>query len=88
MLGISECGYVEEIWRCCVREVNNVMSFAVGAMYVRQQFDNESTSLALSMIWTVEEAFLHNLYNLDWIDFNTKIAAEYKADAMTDKIGS
>ena len=77
----------EETWRSCVTDTNNVMGFAVGAMFVRQSFRGESKPLAESMISSVKEAFKSNFDNLDWMDDETRQAARLKADAITDMIG-
>lgn len=77
----------EETWRSCVTDTNNVMGFAVGAMFVRQSFRGESKPLAESMIAAVKEAFKNNFENLDWMDEETRSAARDKANAITDMIG-
>nr|CAG4649968.1 EOG090X01U4 [Sida crystallina] len=77
----------EEIWRSCVTDTNNVLGFAVGAMFVRQNFRGDSKPLAESMISTVKEAFKKNFQKLDWMDDETRNAAREKADAITDMIG-
>ena len=35
----------EEVWRSCVTDTNNVLGFAVGGMFVRQNFRGESKPL-------------------------------------------
>jgi endothelin-converting enzyme len=40
----------EETWRGCVTDTNNVLGFAVGAMFIRQSFQGKSKPLAESMI--------------------------------------
>ena len=77
----------EETWRSCVTDTNNVLGFAVGAMFVRQNFHGESKPLAESMIATVKEAFKRNFDKLDWMDQDTRKAARDKADAISDMIG-
>jgi endothelin-converting enzyme len=65
-----------------------VLGFAVGAMFVKQNFHGESKPLAETMIAAVKEAFKNNFDNLDWMDDETRLAARDKADAITDMIGS
>lgn len=77
----------EETWRSCVTDTNNVMGFAVGAMFVRQNFRGESKPLAESMIAAVKVAFQRNFDRLDWMDEETRKAARDKAEAITDMIG-
>lgn len=77
----------EETWRSCVTDTNSVLGFAVGAMFVKQNFHGESKPLAENMIAAVKEAFKNNFDNLDWMDDETRLAARDKADAITDMIG-
>ncbi|KZS20196.1 Endothelin-converting enzyme 1 [Daphnia magna] len=77
----------EETWRSCVTDTNSVLGFAVGAMFVKQNFHGESKPLAENMIAAVKEAFKNNFDNLDWMDEETRLAARDKADAITDMIG-
>lgn len=77
----------EEQWRYCVSDTNNVMGFAIGAMFVRDVFHGKSKSKAEEMINEIREAFVKNLVNLDWMDSETRKSAEKKANAITDMIG-
>ncbi|KAG7209982.1 hypothetical protein KM043_011568 [Ampulex compressa] len=77
----------EEQWRYCVSDANNVMGFAIGAMFVREVFHGKSKPMAEEMIDQVRKAFTKNLKNLDWMDAETRKAAEEKANAITDMIG-
>ncbi|XP_034180003.1 M13 family metallopeptidase neprilysin 3 isoform X2 [Osmia lignaria lignaria] len=77
----------EEQWRYCVSDTNNAMGFAIGAMFVREVFRGKSKPMAEEMIDQVRKAFTKNLKNLDWMDTETRNAAEEKANAITDMIG-
>lgn len=61
--------------------------FAVGAMFVREVFHGEAKTQGEIMIDNIRNAFKRNLKNLDWMDSETRSAAEIKADAITDMIG-
>lgn len=61
--------------------------FAVGAMFVREVFHGEAKTQGEIMIDNIRSAFKRNLMNLDWMDAETREAAETKADAITDMIG-
>lgn len=37
----------EESWRSCVTDTDNVLGFALGSMFVKDQFKGESKSLVL-----------------------------------------
>ncbi|EDW26543.1 GL13072 [Drosophila persimilis] len=77
----------EEIWRYCVSDTNNVVGFAVGAIFVRQAFHGESKPAAEQMIVEIREAFKHNMQNLTWVDKQTRERAIEKADQISDMIG-
>ncbi|XP_052752968.1 endothelin-converting enzyme homolog isoform X1 [Galleria mellonella] len=77
----------EESWRYCVTDTNNAIGFAVGAMFVREVFHGEAKTQGEIMIDNIRNAFKRNLKNLDWMDSETREAAETKADAITDMIG-
>ncbi|CAG2061727.1 unnamed protein product, partial [Timema podura] len=76
----------EESWRYCVSDTNNVIGFAIGAMFVREVFHGNSKPMAEDMINEIREAFKRNLKMLSWMDQETREAAERKADAITDMI--
>lgn len=77
----------EEQWRYCVTDTNNQMGFAVGAMFVREEFHGKSKPMAEQMIEKIRRAFTQNLRNLEWMDNKTREAAVEKANAITDMIG-
>lgn len=77
----------EEPWRYCVSDTNNAIGFAIGAMFVREVFNGEAKPQAENMINSVRLAFKDNLKNLQWMDAETRILANEKADAISDMIG-
>ncbi|XP_076306637.1 M13 family metallopeptidase neprilysin 3 isoform X2 [Tachypleus tridentatus] len=77
----------ETPWRYCVGDTNNVIGFALGAMFVREVFRGESKTMAENMINEVKKAFKDNMPLLDWMDAETRQLAKDKADAITDMIG-
>lgn len=81
---------IDEIsrWRSCVEEVTKTMKFAVAALYVRQEFDVKSRLLAASMFSSVKEAFMNNLNQIDWMDYETRLASKDKVEAMQINIGT
>lgn len=64
-----------------------VLGFAIGAMFVREVFHGDSKPQAEEMINEIRSAFKENLRKLNWMDKETKILAEEKADAISDMIG-
>ncbi|XP_048513840.1 endothelin-converting enzyme homolog isoform X3 [Athalia rosae] len=77
----------DEPWRYCVSDTNNVMGFAIGAMFVREVFHGQSKTMAEGMIDEIRRAFTQNLKNHEWMDAETRKSAEEKANAITDMIG-
>ncbi|XP_030566153.1 neprilysin-3 isoform X1 [Drosophila novamexicana] len=77
----------EEVWRYCVSDTNNVIGFAVGAIFVRQAFHGVSKPAAEQMIGEIREAFKLNLQNLSWVDKQTRERAIEKANEISDMIG-
>ncbi|XP_050671750.1 endothelin-converting enzyme homolog isoform X2 [Leptidea sinapis] len=77
----------EESWRYCVTDTNNAIGFAVGAMFVREVFHGAAKTEGEIMIDNIRAAFKQHLKQLDWMDAETREAAESKADAITDMIG-
>lgn len=77
----------EEPWRYCVSDTNNAIGFAIGAMFVREVFQGEAKPQAEDLINSVRLAFKDNLKNLQWMDPETRILANEKADAISDMIG-
>ncbi|XP_044763653.1 endothelin-converting enzyme homolog isoform X2 [Coccinella septempunctata] len=80
-------GGEEPQWRYCIQDTNNVLGFAIGAIFVREVFHQESKMQAQEMINNVRNAFTRNFKNLDWMDEETRKAAESKADDISDMIG-
>ncbi|XP_028131382.1 endothelin-converting enzyme homolog isoform X3 [Diabrotica virgifera virgifera] len=74
-------------WRYCIQDTNSVLGFAIGAIFVREVFDNSSKSQAEDMINNVRNAFKTNFKNLKWMDNETRQVAIDKADAISDMIG-
>lgn len=56
-------------------------------MFVREVFDRDAKVEGETMINHIRDAFKNNLRNLDWMDAETRKAAEQKADKITDMIG-
>lgn len=65
----------------------SVLGFAIGAMFVREVFHGDSKPQAEEMINEIRSAFKENLWKLSWMDKETKVLAEEKADAISDMIG-
>ncbi|XP_072385133.1 neprilysin-1-like [Diabrotica undecimpunctata] len=74
-------------WAQCVEWTNKKMGMAVGALYIRENFDHLSKETALEMIHTIREAFNELLAENHWMDDETRTVAKEKADAINERIG-
>lgn len=64
------------------------LGFAVGAIFVREVFHGDTKTQAEVMVNDVRNAFKKNFQYLKWMDPETREAAEVKADAISDMIGT
>ncbi|XP_053660923.1 neprilysin-4 [Anopheles marshallii] len=74
-------------WKNCVTQVNANMGMAVGAMFVRRYFDENSKRDTLKMTHELQESFREILDQTSWIDAATRRLAEQKVNAMSLRIG-
>ncbi|XP_033231624.1 neprilysin-1-like [Belonocnema kinseyi] len=74
-------------WSQCVEWTNKKLGMAVGALFIRDNFNHESKETALQMIQTIREAFNDLLIENQWMDDETRAVAKNKADSMNERIG-
>ncbi|KAL1137603.1 hypothetical protein AAG570_009299 [Ranatra chinensis] len=74
-------------WSQCVEWTNKKMGMAVGALYIKKNFNQHSKETALVMIHTIREAFNELLEENHWMDDETRSVAKEKANAMNERIG-
>ncbi|XP_064459622.1 neprilysin-1-like [Ornithodoros turicata] len=74
-------------WHHCVELANKKMGMAVGALFIKDNFDPRSKETATEMIHNIREAFNELLKENDWMDVETRKVAEEKANAMNERIG-
>lgn len=74
-------------WKVCIAQVNTNMGMALGSMFVRKYFDENSKKDTLKMTHELQQAFREILKTTDWLDDQTKHLAELKVNAMSLKIG-
>ncbi|EZA54238.1 Membrane metallo-endopeptidase-like protein [Ooceraea biroi] len=74
-------------WSQCVEWTNKKLGMAVGALFIRDNFNHESKETALEMIRTIREAFNELLAENHWMDDETRAVAKKKADSMNERIG-
>lgn len=71
----------------CVLQLNSNMGMAVGAMFVRKYFDENSKKDTLEMTHELQQSFREIINSTDWIDGPTKALSEEKLNAMSLRIG-
>ncbi|KAK8726821.1 hypothetical protein OTU49_010077 [Cherax quadricarinatus] len=74
-------------WNLCIDWTNKRLGMAVGALFIKENFNPESKETALEMIHTLRSAFSDLLEENDWMDDETRAVAREKANAMNEKIG-
>ncbi|XP_030381091.1 neprilysin-1 [Scaptodrosophila lebanonensis] len=74
-------------WSQCVEWTNKKLGVAVGALFIRDNFNQESKEVALEMIHTIRAAFNELLAENHWMDDETRAVAKEKADSMNERIG-
>ncbi|XP_025266965.1 neprilysin-4 isoform X2 [Camponotus floridanus] len=74
-------------WKNCVTQVNSNMGMAVGSMFVKKYFDENSKNDTLSMTREIQRSFRELLNKTNWIDIDTKRLATEKVNAMSLRIG-
>lgn len=74
-------------WKNCISQVNSNMGMALGSMFVRKYFDENSKNDTLTMTRDIQQSFRELLRLTDWIDDETKNLAAHKVDEMMLRIG-
>ncbi|XP_014473238.1 PREDICTED: endothelin-converting enzyme 1-like isoform X4 [Dinoponera quadriceps] len=74
-------------WKNCVTQVNSNMGMAVGSMFVKKYFDENSKNDTLSMTREIQRSFRELFDKTNWIDGETKRLATEKVNAMSLRIG-
>ncbi|XP_057356565.1 endothelin-converting enzyme 2 isoform X5 [Manis pentadactyla] len=74
-------------WQTCISSTDDALGFALGALFVKATFDQQSKQIAEGMISEIRTAFEEALGQLVWMDEKTRRAAKEKADSIYDMIG-
>ncbi|XP_055336820.1 membrane metallo-endopeptidase-like 1 [Paramacrobiotus metropolitanus] len=74
-------------WRVCVQYVNDNLGMALGAMFVREHFKEDSKEIAQLMIRELRLSFIELVDEVDWMEGVTKLKAKEKMNSMIDNIG-
>lgn len=76
----------DQRWKECVMIIAPEFRIAVGAMYIREYFKQESKAVAIEMVGHIQEAFREIIKTRDWMDETTKSAALAKLEKMSVNI--
>jgi len=74
-------------WSECVGKTTSSLSVAVGSLYVRNYFDEDSRKIALELVEEIRKEFLNIVDENDWMDKETKGKAVAKANSIVAHIG-
>jgi len=74
-------------WEECTDLVSGSLGNAVGAMYVREYFSEDSKQSVLEMVGDLRTTFNSMIEDLDWMDADTRVRAKEKSLSMTTHIG-
>ncbi|KAM7006134.1 endothelin-converting enzyme 1 [Tautogolabrus adspersus] len=74
-------------WKLCVSDTDSALGFALGAMFVKDTFAEDSKSIAEDMVGDIKSAFEESIKYVNWMDAETKKAAKEKADALYNMVG-
>ncbi|XP_034056901.1 endothelin-converting enzyme 1 isoform X1 [Gymnodraco acuticeps] len=74
-------------WKLCVSDTDSALGFALGAMFVKDTFPEDSKTIAEDMVAEIKWAFEDSLKDVIWMDSETKKAAKEKADAIYNMVG-
>uniref|UniRef100_A0A8C3A6K6 Endothelin-converting enzyme 1 n=1 Tax=Cyclopterus lumpus TaxID=8103 RepID=A0A8C3A6K6_CYCLU len=74
-------------WKLCVSDTDSALGFALGAMFVKDTFAEDSKTIAEDMVGDIKWAFEDSLKDVSWMDTETKKAAKEKADAIYNMVG-
>ena len=74
-------------WKRAMGVPNNVLSEAVGQMYVAKYFPESEKARVETMVSNIQQAFSKHIEALDWMSDATKAKAQEKLAAFTVKIG-
>ncbi|XP_018581414.1 endothelin-converting enzyme 1 isoform X2 [Scleropages formosus] len=74
-------------WKLCVSDTDSALGFALGALFVKANFAEDSKAIAEDMVLEIKRAFEDSLQYVSWMDPETKKAAMEKAEAIYNMIG-
>ncbi|XP_058117957.1 neprilysin-2-like [Anopheles ziemanni] len=77
----------EPRWKECVDIISGRLPIAVGALYIRKHFREDSKRAALDMVNDIKSEFVNILKKINWMDEVTRVSALEKVSTMVNHIG-
>ncbi|MCD7711019.1 MAG: M13 family metallopeptidase [Porphyromonadaceae bacterium] len=74
-------------WKRSLATTDDVLSEALGEIYVAKYFPQESKDRMLKLVSNLQESLHQHIENLEWMSDETKTRAHEKLSAITVKIG-
>ncbi|XP_052219549.1 endothelin-converting enzyme homolog isoform X2 [Dreissena polymorpha] len=74
-------------WKRCLTKDTATLGFALGAMYIQDNFANSSKKEVKELLEEIRAAFISNLDDISWMDASTRDYAKVKAAAVTKMLG-
>lgn len=71
----------------CIKTISSYFPRALGSLYVRKYFNENSKVQAMEMIKNIKREFEENLNGIEWMDEETKAAAKLKLEKMNYQVG-
>jgi len=75
------------LWKRCVQQTDQSLGELLGRYYVQRDFPQVSMEMARDIVKRIENAFLANLPNVNWMDDATRQLAKEKLSMITNLIG-
>ena len=74
-------------WKRGVSVVSGTLGEAIGEVYVRRHFPEESKTQMRDLVENLRATFKEGIDNLEWMSAETKVEAQYKLAKFNPKIG-
>ncbi|XP_038077190.1 endothelin-converting enzyme homolog [Patiria miniata] len=84
ILGISAA---PDRWKLCTEQVNTVLPFATGRMYVDEYFSTDTKTKTEEMVGQLRRALRAMFGSVRWLSYSDRTKARQKLDAMGVSVG-
>jgi putative endopeptidase len=74
-------------WKTCTSYTDSLLGDILGRYFVQRAFNGESLNITQKLIKLIETAFGDRLPSIDWMDDQTRAAAQVKLSQVVDLVG-